>query len=680
MTADIFSNTLGLLFMGTGNDNNTWGSNANSAVFQIIEDAIAGALLSTVTGGTLDLSGSPPPAAASQARYAIMAFNGTLGSDQIVQVPNLTKIWLVNNACTLAGHGLTFKTPSGLASAAIPLGWCFVYCDGANAVSVGLSTSLRDVQWLGADGSTSAPGISFAADPTTGVSRPATGKVAVSVAAAAFGILLQSVAQAAASAVPHSGAAGTNFAIGDTITLAGGTSLIPTILQVASLTGSAIATVTVQQAGLYSTVPGNPVSAASTSGSGTGATFDVTWGNANSLSDLAGGTLWAALGASSYMATLMTTVSAAALYASLRGTTIKPTILSASQNDYAPTGIGTAATVQASSNSATGANVLTGLSSSGSIDGRDITLECVGSNPVPLSANSTSSSQANRFLFRSAQRTLWPGDSVALRWDSGALSGTAGWRPLDSVRQAMSPLARSGCICSNDVSAPTTVIDISAGAWRSQDDSMDLVLASAFTKSLASSWVAGTGNGMRSSAGLADGSWHVFLIGGQSVPTDIFAHNAADPTSVLPAGYTSYRRIFSMLRESSAIFTFYQRDNQIFRAVPTHDGVAATIDTTERLYTLSVPTGVIVDAQFSVFEVGGVNGIAMNFYSPSLSRPTPTNLSGPTFLGSFNGASSNQSAAATKALTNTAAQVRGRASDATTGQIWTTGWNDFFID
>ena len=54
MTADTYTATLGAIQMGTGNDNNTWGSNANSFVFQIFEDAIANVLTSTVTGGTLD--------------------------------------------------------------------------------------------------------------------------------------------------------------------------------------------------------------------------------------------------------------------------------------------------------------------------------------------------------------------------------------------------------------------------------------------------------------------------------------------------------------------------------------------------------------------------------------------------------------------------------------------------
>src|SRR5271167_3710545 len=110
MAADTYSDTLGLLLMGTGNDNNTWGNLANEGVFQIAEDSIANVLVSSVTGGTLDLSGTPPPAGPSQARYAALVFTGTLASNQIVKVPNLTKFWWVFNQCTVGSFSLSMET------------------------------------------------------------------------------------------------------------------------------------------------------------------------------------------------------------------------------------------------------------------------------------------------------------------------------------------------------------------------------------------------------------------------------------------------------------------------------------------------------------------------------------------------------------------------------------------
>src|SRR5437016_5999168 len=115
MPADIFSSILGWLQIGTGNDNNTWGVNHNSQVSQIFENAIAGQLSQVVTGGTLDLSGSPPPAGPSQVAYAILNFSGTLTSNQTVVVPNLTNRWIVFNG-TSGAFQLLMKTPSGAAA------------------------------------------------------------------------------------------------------------------------------------------------------------------------------------------------------------------------------------------------------------------------------------------------------------------------------------------------------------------------------------------------------------------------------------------------------------------------------------------------------------------------------------------------------------------------------------
>ena len=68
---------------------------------------------------------------------------------------------------------------------------------------------------------------------------------------------------------------GTGYAVGNTITLGNGV-----ILTVATLTSTAVATVTITNPGsidIAATPPTNPVAQLSTSGTGTGATFTLTW-------------------------------------------------------------------------------------------------------------------------------------------------------------------------------------------------------------------------------------------------------------------------------------------------------------------------------------------------------------------------------------------------------------------
>jgi microcystin-dependent protein len=118
MASDTYTSDIGAILMGTGNDNNNWGNLLNNSGIQVICDAIANVLASTVTGGTLDLSGSPPPAAPSQVRHESLTFTGTLTANQVVKVPNLAKRWRINNTCALSGFTLSVQTPGGSGSIA----------------------------------------------------------------------------------------------------------------------------------------------------------------------------------------------------------------------------------------------------------------------------------------------------------------------------------------------------------------------------------------------------------------------------------------------------------------------------------------------------------------------------------------------------------------------------------
>jgi microcystin-dependent protein len=114
MAADTYTTGgAGLFLMGTGNDVGTWGGLLNSNMIQIVEDAVTGIFTNGSTGGTLDLSASPPPAASSQARFAIMEFHGALTSNLTVIVPDLSKTWWVENN-TSGNFSLFWKTPTSV--------------------------------------------------------------------------------------------------------------------------------------------------------------------------------------------------------------------------------------------------------------------------------------------------------------------------------------------------------------------------------------------------------------------------------------------------------------------------------------------------------------------------------------------------------------------------------------
>jgi microcystin-dependent protein len=171
MAADTFSATLGWLQMGTGNDNNNWGSNHNNQVSQIFEDAISNVLTSTVTGGTLDLSTNAPPLGPSPARFYRLAFNGSLAANQTVIVPNLEKKWLVSNSPTFNGFTLSFKTPGGT-PVVIPGGSQEVLC------VPGLGIFVSPYNWTSGpqvvDGAAASPSYTFVNELTSGWYRHGT--------------------------------------------------------------------------------------------------------------------------------------------------------------------------------------------------------------------------------------------------------------------------------------------------------------------------------------------------------------------------------------------------------------------------------------------------------------------------------------------------------------------------
>jgi hypothetical protein len=133
MTADLLSNFIGMTLQATGNNNNAWGTILNGSALVPLERAIAGNISHAVSGGTLDLSTNPPPAAVSQVLDMLQVFTGTLTANQIVILPNLSRLWTFSNQ-TSGAFQLLLQTPGG-ALVNIPQGTNkLVVCDGQTSV------------------------------------------------------------------------------------------------------------------------------------------------------------------------------------------------------------------------------------------------------------------------------------------------------------------------------------------------------------------------------------------------------------------------------------------------------------------------------------------------------------------------------------------------------------------
>lgn len=112
-----------------GENNNTWGSKLNSAVFDLIDTAIAGVQAVTVdTSHTLTSSNY----ADDEARNAALILSGTGGT---LTIPSVEKIYFVINNCsaavTIDAGGVSFDLGAGLRR--------IIICDGTDVFELSIT-------------------------------------------------------------------------------------------------------------------------------------------------------------------------------------------------------------------------------------------------------------------------------------------------------------------------------------------------------------------------------------------------------------------------------------------------------------------------------------------------------------------------------------------------------------
>ncbi len=229
-----------------------------------------------------------------------------------------------------------------------------------------------------------------------------------------------------------------------------------------------------------------------------------------------------------------------------------------------------------------------------------------------------------------------------------------------------------GLTMSNDGTSPNTVIDTSAGMADS-DDATTMMTLTVFTKNADTAWASGAGNGcLDAGASLVASQWyHLYVIENPTsgVADELCSESATSPT--MPSGYTKKRRIGSFRTNSSAdILAFSQNGNEFLWHTPVSDVVAAATTAGNTLNTLTVPTGIRVNALF-IGQVSYLSGpVWGDFWSPD-SAPSPAgsavlaNVANSAGGGEFN------------VRTNTAAQIYS-GFNGTTGiyYINTFGWVD----
>jgi len=229
--------------------------------------------------------------------------------------------------------------------------------------------------------------------------------------------------------------------------------------------------------------------------------------------------------------------------------------------------------------------------------------------------------------------------------------------------------------------APDSEHDVTLATGETKDSSNAymLKLTSSMTKQIDASWAAGTNAGGLFAGTVGNLTWyHVFLIRKDSDGTIDAGFDTSVTAANIPAGYTKYRRIGSVLSDGSAnILAFFQRGDQFLWKDPPLDIniTNSNYGASAILRTLSVPLGVQTKALVIVSSTDQPAAQAHYFSCPDVNDEVPgvtTNLLCQLYPGT-------DPIAQIEILTNTSSQIRSRvsATDATSDlYIRTLGWTD----
>ena len=241
-----------------------------------------------------------------------------------------------------------------------------------------------------------------------------------------------------------------------------------------------------------------------------------------------------------------------------------------------------------------------------------------------------------------------------------------------------------GMITSNGTDA-TNDIDITAGQWRSADNTQNLVLAADAGKQLDATWVSGGTpgapmGGRSSTQTLADGTWHV-IAGLVSGVTEIgFDTSVTGANLVTDHSFSNTRRIASIIRDTGAIVPYRQDGDRFLRDVPIRDDDQNNPGVLARTITLSVPTGEVFFPVVSTWVQHITAGSNYGLLSALTQTDTAPSASVFNYYGRGQGSAARESVTVMDHIpTNTSAQVRTRLSVSdgnTTQRLVTHGWID----
>jgi len=233
--------------------------------------------------------------------------------------------------------------------------------------------------------------------------------------------------------------------------------------------------------------------------------------------------------------------------------------------------------------------------------------------------------------------------------------------PVYKTALSMSDLY--GCELSNGTDSDHD-IDISAGHRRDTANGYNLVLAATLTKQIDAAFAAGDDAGGMFTGSVANSTWYnVHLIRKDSDGTIDAGFDTSSTAANIPAGYTAYRRLGSVLTDGSAnILAFIQTGNEFQWVTPILDINDANTVTTRVTAAISSPPSFKCLAKINGYW--SPNSTDKYYYvcDPDTTDLAPGHSSTP--LSSLGGYAATPSSAQIEVMTNTSSQIAYRTGEA----------------
>ena len=264
--------------------------------------------------------------------------------------------------------------------------------------------------------------------------------------------------------------------------------------------------------------------------------------------------------------------------------------------------------------------------------------------------------------------------------------GSGNWKVSNYQRAVGIPYPKgyidSGFDLITNATDPTNDVDIDVGACRDQDDTYNIILATALTKQIDAAWTEGDdAGGYASASAIADGTWyHIHVV--KNISTGVVdvcfdASVTAAQFHTTNSGYVS-RRIGSVLREATATNRPFASINGEVIFGSRDRVLTGNMSTSGTSLTVTTPLGVVTIARITFLVRRTLVGTAFGLLTP-LSATNVAASSSASNLAVEAEATVGRNCNDVSIMTDTSSAIQQRA-DTNASTVWdidVTGYYDF---